>query len=229
MMKAHVLQHVSFEGLGGIGPWLTERKAAIGYTRFFDTATLPSPLGLDLIIIMGGPMSVNDEAELPWLRDEKHFIREAVQAGVPVLGVCLGAQLIASALGARISQNVQKEIGWFPLNAEPTDGDSFNFPKQFTAFHWHGETFDLPPGAVHLARSAASANQAFQVGRRTLGLQFHLVTTPEGARALLENCRAELQPAPYIQTEAEILSAHAAIYAETNALLGRLLDYLTGE
>jgi GMP synthase-like glutamine amidotransferase len=229
LMKAHVLQHVPFEGLGGIVPWLTARKAEVGCTRFFESTTLPAPLGLDLIIIMGGPMSVNDEAELPWLREEKHFIREAVQAGVPVFGVCLGAQLIASALGARVYRNAQKEIGWFPVNAEPTDVAFFHFPKLFTAFHWHGETFDLPPGAVHLARSAACTHQAFQVGRRTLGLQFHLETTPESVRALLENCRAELRPAPYIQTEGEILSARATIFTETNALLGQVLDYLTGE
>jgi GMP synthase-like glutamine amidotransferase len=228
-MKVHVLQHVSFEGLGGIGGWLAIQKAEVGSTRFFENARLPSLRGLDLIIVMGGPMSVNDEAELPWLRAEKQFIREAVQTGLPVLGVCLGAQLIASALGAPVYRNPHKEIGWFPVAKEPVDGDWFLFPARITVFHWHGETFDLPPGAVRLARSAACANQAFQIGRRVLGLQFHLETTPESAHTLVENCRDELRPGPFVQTEAALLAAPASAYATINALLHDVLDYLTAK
>lgn len=226
-MKVHVLQHASFEGLAGISSWLTERKAIISTTRFFEDPTLPSLQGLGLIIAMGGPMSVNDEAELPWLRDEKRFIQQAVHSGVPVLGVCLGAQLIASALGARVYPSTQKEIGWFPVTAAPADGDWFRFPDKLEVFHWHGETFDLPPGATHLARSAACKHQAFQVGRRTLALQFHLEVTPETVRAFTENCGNELAPAPYVQSEAEMLNAPASTYAEINAQLTRALNYLT--
>jgi GMP synthase-like glutamine amidotransferase len=164
-MNVHVLQHASFEGLGGVAPLLAARKAKITTTRFFDSArppALPPLQGLDLVVAMGGPMSVNNEAELPWLVDEKRFIRDAVQRGTPVLGVCLGSQLIASALGARVYRNAQKEIGWFPVEAVPTsgDGNQFVFPEKLNVFHWHGETFDLPPGAIHLARSAACKHQA---------------------------------------------------------------------
>jgi GMP synthase-like glutamine amidotransferase len=226
-MKVHVLQHAPFEGLAGIAPWLAERQAIISTTRFFENPTLPSLQGLDLIIAMGGPMSVNDEAELPWLRDEKRFIREAMQSGVPVLGVCLGSQLIASALGARVYPNTQKEIGWFPVEAMPADGNWFRFPDKLQVFHWHGETFDLPPGAVHLARSAACKHQAFQVGRRTLALQFHLEVTPESVRAFAENCGNELAPAPYVQSEAEMLAAPSTAYQTVNAWMRRTLDYLT--
>jgi GMP synthase-like glutamine amidotransferase len=228
-MKVHVLQHAPFEGLAGIGLWLAERNAVISTTRFFENTALPLVAGLDLIIAMGGPMSVNDEAELPWLRDEKRFIREAVQSGVRVLGVCLGAQLIASALGARVYPNAQKEIGWFPIEAMPTDGDWFRFPKELQVFHWHGETFDLPPGATHLARSTACSHQAFQVGRRTLALQFHLEVTPETVRAFTDNCGDELRPAPYIQSEAEMLAAPSAAYQAVNAWMRLALDYLTQE
>ncbi|MBK9990281.1 MAG: gamma-glutamyl-gamma-aminobutyrate hydrolase family protein [Verrucomicrobia bacterium] len=225
-MNVHVLQHAPFEGLAGIAPSLTQRQAVISTTRFFENASLPPLRGLDLIIAMGGPMSVNDEAELPWLREEKRFIREAVQSGVPVLGVCLGSQLIASALGARVYQNKHKEIGWFPIEAVSADGDRFRFPEKLQVFHWHGETFDLPTGAVQLARSAACENQAFQFGRRTLALQCHLEVTPEAVRAFVDNCGDELRPAPYIQTSAEILAAPAATYAEINAWMSRAIDYL---
>ena len=156
-MKARVLQHVPFEDIGSMRGWLAARDASINYTRFFDAgAVLPGLKDVDLIIAMGGPMSVNDESRLPWLRAEKQFLRDAVARGVPVIGVCLGAQLIASALGARVRPNRCREIGWFDIEAVAGGGgDQFAFPDRVKVFHWHGETFDLPPGAIHLARSAA--------------------------------------------------------------------------
>lgn len=160
-MNVHILQHVPFEGIGSMEPWLRARSANINSTRFFEPWTLPDVNGLDLIIAMGGPMSVNDEAGLPWLVAEKQFIRAAIQQGVPVLGICLGAQLIASALGARVYAGKQREIGWFDIEAVPQAGGSFTFPKTATVFHWHGETFDLPARAIHLARSAACEHQTF--------------------------------------------------------------------
>jgi GMP synthase-like glutamine amidotransferase len=172
----------------------------VSYTRFFDDPALPQLNGLDLVIAMGGPMSVNDESTLPWLLSEKRFIRSAVERGIPVLGVCLGAQLVASALGARVYRNAQKEIGWFSIEGTPSTPNTFRFPEKCIAFHWHGETFSLPPGAVRLAKSVACENQAFQIAH-VIGLQFHLETTPESARALLDHCGDELVPGPYVQTE----------------------------
>lgn len=226
-MRAHVLQHVPFEDIGSMALWLAERKADVTYTRFFENAALPSLNGIDLIIVMGGPMSVNDESTLSWLQPEKQFVREAVVKGVPVLGVCLGAQLIADALGARVYPNTQKEIGWFPIEATSTDPNAFRFPEKCTVFHWHGETFDLPSGAARLAKSAACENQAFQIGEHVIGLQFHLETTPESARSILDNCSDELTPGPYVQTEAELRGVKSAAYSEINRLMNEVLSYIT--
>ena len=226
-MKVQVLQHVPFEGLGSIETWLSARDAVVQYTRFYQSPVLPDLRALDLVIAMGGPMSVNDEREYPWLKQEKAFIKEAVGRGLPVLGVCLGAQMIASALGARVFANAHKEIGWFPIQAVSADSDAFRFPPRTTVFHWHGETFDLPQGAVHLARSHACENQAFQIGRNVIGLQFHLETTPETAVQLIQHCRNELVEGEYIQTENDLRAVPDAAYREINNLMGDVLAYIT--
>lgn len=227
-MNVQVLQHVPFEDAASIEPWLLSRGASIRHTRFFTSWTLPDPRSVDLVIAMGGPMSVNDEAELNWLAPEKEFLRQAIQRGVSVLGICLGAQLLASALGARVHPSGRKEIGWFDIEAVPSPGEGFRFPARALAFHWHGETFDLPDGAVHLARSAACQNQAFQFGTKVIGLQFHLETTPESAASLMAHCGDELVDGEFIQSAAELRAAPPARYAQANALMGEVLAYLTG-
>ena len=196
-------------------------------TRFFETGELPGINEIDLLIIMGGPMSVNDENELPWLIREKRFICDAIDNGKPVLGICLGAQLIASAMGAKIFPNAFKEIGWFPIQGiSSIDSSAFRFPASAEVFHWHGETFDLPTGAILLARSEGCENQAFQIGKSVIGLQFHLETTPESARELVSNCRDELVAGEYIQTEQDILSAPQERYRTINSLMSDILQYL---
>ncbi|GIW56690.1 MAG: amidotransferase [Nitrospiraceae bacterium] len=226
-MRAHYFQHVAFEGLGSIETWLRAAGCEITGTRFFESADLPALDEVEFLIVMGGPMSVHDDAEYPWLVQEKQFIRSCILAGKPVLGVCLGAQLIAHALGAKVYRHHTKEIGWFPVQAVPTSGEVFRFPPSVEVFHWHGETFDLPPGAMLLARSEACAHQAFQIGRSVIGLQFHLETTPELARQMIAHCRAELVPSRYVQSEAEILSAPPQRYREANKLMAKVLRYLT--
>ena len=225
-MKVHVLQHVPFEGIGSMERWLVKRGASVQHTRFFESAELPDPSQCDLVIAMGGPMSVNDEQEHPWLVPEKAFIRQAIRLGLPVVGICLGAQLIASALGARVYPGRHREIGWFPLETADTGGDVFRLPSGVPVFHWHGETFDLPSGAVHLAKSEACENQAFQIGRNVVGLQFHLETTPESAALILEHCGDELVPGDYVQTEAKIREASEAACAEINRVMDELLSYV---
>ncbi len=225
-MKAQVLQHVGFEGLGSISQWLVDQKAIIAYTRFFEADPLPPPGSADMIIVMGGPMSANDEEKFPWLKSEKQFIRDAIILGIPVLGICLGAQLIASAMGAAVFRNPVKEIGWFPVRSTPTAEGCFELPKEFMPFHWHGETFELPAGAVRLAKSDACENQAFQINRNVLGLQFHLETTFESASAILENCRAEIVQGPYIQSEIELCSVPLSSYQAINSVMNNILSYL---
>ena len=225
-MKVHVLQHVPFESLGSIEPWLVKRGADIRYTRFFARDPLPNLHAVDLLVVMGGPMSVNDEAEFPWLRLEKQTIREAVARNIRILGVCLGAQLIASALKSRVYPNPAKEIGWFPIEGVHEGEGVFRFQSQCTVFHWHGETFDLPQGAVRLARSRGCENQAFQLNRHVIGLQFHLEMTPEGVRSIVESCRHELVPGSYIQSAKRMLHTSSRRYRAINQLMSDVLEYL---
>lgn len=172
-MKAAILSHDRAEPAGLFDGLLAARAVPGETVRLEETNELPGWTSNAVLILMGGPMSVNDESPYPWLREEKSLIRDAVAAGRPVLGVCLGAQLIASALGARVYPST-REIGWTTLAGLP--GNPL-FPETFTAFELHGETFDLPAGSRLLATGEAVPHQAFSVGS-ALGLQFHLEATP---------------------------------------------------
>ncbi|HSC86737.1 MAG TPA: type 1 glutamine amidotransferase [Polyangiaceae bacterium] len=224
-MRIHVLQHVPFETPAAIEYWLQARGARVSTTRFFEDASLPALDDIDGVIALGGPMSVNDEAELPWLVAEKAFVRQAVAAGKGVLGLCLGAQLIASAHGAAVRPGPHKEVGWFPIEGLRNEG-GFEFPPALTVFHWHGETFELPVGARHLARSAGCENQAFQLGARTVGLQFHLEMLEPNIERLVENCREDLTPGRYVSHEGDMLADYLRYGPDAGIWLNRLLDYL---
>jgi GMP synthase-like glutamine amidotransferase len=226
-MNAHYLQHVPFEGLGSIRSWLEEAGYHISSTLFFQSQELPSPEAVDVLVVMGGPMSVHDERIHPWLAAEKRFIRAMIDSGKPVLGICLGAQLIACAMGAGVYPNPVKEIGWFPIEGcRPPERGIFHFPPSVDVFHWHGDTFDLPEGAYHLAQSRACKNQAFQIGRSVIGLQFHLEMTPPGIVELVRHCRNELVPSSFVQPEREILSTDPEKCRQTNQLMDRVLTFL---
>jgi GMP synthase-like glutamine amidotransferase len=225
-IHVHILQHVPFEGPGSIIPWLVNNNVTCSYCRLYEGNSLPNPADADLLIVMGGPMSVNDDASYPWLKAEKECIKNAIQQKVPVLGICLGAQLIASALGAKVYPNPQKEIGWFPIFADTVAGREFQFPPETTVFHWHGETFELPEGAVRLASNKVCSNQAFQVGTHTIGLQFHLETTPTALDLMITHCKNELVTGEYIQTEQTLREVPEQTYTAVNTLMGAVLDYL---
>lgn len=225
-MLAHILRHVPFELAGNIDDWLRSQNATVTETHFWESYSLPHAGDLDLLVILGGPMSANDETMLPWLVEEKMFIRDAIAYGVPTLGICLGSQLIASAHGARVYKNKFAEHGWFDVEGIAPPKSEFAFPKKFAPFHSHGETFDLPPGAVHLARSHGCEHQAFQIGERCLGLQFHLESTIQSASAIVEECGAEFGVGPYVMTKTEMRRARKD-YGESRRVMFDVLDYLT--
>lgn len=226
-MRAHFLQHVPFEGLGSIGPWLEARGAEVTASRLHAGEDLPHVDDFDWLIAMGGPMGANDDDRFPWLAPERALLADAVAADKVVLGVCLGAQVLARALGAEVFKNAQPEIGWYPVEAVP-GGAEPPFGSPIDAFHWHGDTFALPPGTVPLARSEACAHQAFALGRRVVGLQFHLEMTPAGVRALVQACRDEIRAAPWVQSEREILGSHER-FDLINRAMASTLDWLDGE
>lgn len=219
-MKIHWLQHVPFEGLGCIGPWLAANGHTVTCTRFWNNDRLPDADCVDGLIVMGGPMGVYDEALYPWLAAEKTFIKKIIAQNKPVLGICLGAQLIAEVLGAKVWKNRQREIGFFPV----TGAGKF-FPAEFTPFHWHGDTFGIPPGAKHLASSKATENQAFIYKNHVLALQFHLETTEESLMSLYENGRDEITAGPFMQTLDE-MRRHFHVLGNANALMHGLLARL---
>ena len=208
-MRLHYIQHVPFEGIANIQGWAENQGCRISGTHLYRLGKLPSPDDLDWLVVMGGPMNIYEEKEYPWLAAEKKFIGTAIEKGKIVLGICLGAQLIADVLGGRVVRNRYKEIGWFPVSLKPEGLASApfrGFPDEFPALHWHGDTFSLPSGAAMLAESEACPSQAFSSnGGRVLALQFHLESSVESVRALIQNCSDELVDAAYIQRADDIL------------------------
>ncbi len=225
-MKLHCLQHVPFEGLGAIELWALERGFEISYTALWDNPAFPDIKDFDWLVIMGGPMNVDEENLYPWLREEKKFIERAIKADKKVLGVCLGAQLIARVLGAHVIKNPFKEIGWLPvtLTEEARHSRLFqDLPPELTVFHWHGDTFELPKGAVRMAESQACLNQAFIYKNNVVGLQFHLESTPESVGLLMDHCADEMVPGPYIQSRDEVLNGREH-YKQIFSALSKILN-----
>lgn len=204
-MNIHFIQHVSFEHPGYLLQLAKQHGYNISFTKIFEQVNFPSINDIDMLVIMGGPMGVYEEEKYSWITEEKQFIRSVIDAGKKVWGVCLGSQMVAAALDARVYPHTEQEIGWWPiqvLNGNPvTDG----LPAAFITFHWHGDTFDLPAGATHLFKTDACTNQGFIFDNRVIALQFHVEATEDLITGMLTHAGGELQPAAYIQTNEQII------------------------
>lgn len=227
-MNVHILQHAAFEGPACISDWCSNARLTLTKTHLYQGDTLPDTDQVDMLIVLGGPMSVTETHKYAWMKDELRFINECITQDKTVLGICLGAQLIARCLGATVTPSQNKEIGWFECQRHIALADhplARILPEHFPAFHWHGETFSLPDGAAPLASSAACANQGFIYKNNVLALQFHLETSFGAATLLIKNSFDDLTEGPYIQSEENMLSKPER-FDQGQQRMYQLLDYL---
>lgn len=234
-MKIHCLQHLKNDTLGNIGVWIDKKEYKLTRTLLYEDALFPAPEEFDLLLIMGGTMSVYQEDEYPWLKPEREFVRKTIEAGKPVLGSCFGAQMIAEVLGGKVTKNRYKEIGWhmvWPIEEKIEQSPrelkgskllSCMFPE-FTGFMWHGDTFEVPDGAVKLLESEACANQGFIYNGKVLGLQFHPEANRQWVRNLIRDSGHDLVSGKYIQSEKEILGQESFFDSSRN-LAFSLMDW----
>ncbi|MEI8085018.1 MAG: type 1 glutamine amidotransferase [Paludibacter sp.] len=227
-LSIHALFHVPFEGLGCIEQWIGKNGHDITFTNLYTDYQLPNPDSIDWLIVMGGPMGVYDELIFPWLIEEKEFIRQVISKGKTVIGICLGSQLIAEVLGAKVYPNKQKEIGWYDVkiaNSAKKLSAFSEFESNFPAFHWHGDTYDLPKESKHLFSSDVCINQGFLVNDNVLGLQFHFEVTAQSLVQMLEYGADELIESETIQSAKRILEQKELIVSN-NLKMFQILDYL---
>ncbi|MFO7369844.1 MAG: type 1 glutamine amidotransferase [Bacteroidales bacterium] len=230
-LRIHIFQHVSFEGPAAIKVWAEKNGHLLSYTRFYNNEKIPEPDEIDWLIVMGGPMGVYDQLQYPWLKTEIDFIHKAIVRSKVVIGICLGAQLIASALGARVYRGPLPEIGWFPIKidrkAAALNGLDF-LPPETVVFHWHQDTFEIPDQAVALASSEAFPNQAFIYGQYVLALQFHFEMNYPALENMINHGDNELVAGKWVQTAPEILDRMPLI-VENNTRLFQLLDVMANK
>ncbi len=222
-----VLQHIECEDLGTIADVMSDKGIGHKYVRLFDGETVPTdPADYSGIIILGGPMNVYEEDVYPYLKDEDILIKKAIHNDMPMLGICLGGQLIAKAAGAGVRKGEKKEIGWYKLKLtkESSSDQVFNIlPQELNVFQWHGDTFDIPEGAVRLAGSELFPNQAYRLGSRIYGLQFHLEVTREMIHQWISEYSDELSTLDYINTS-RIISETPAYIENLNRCAGLFFD-----
>lgn len=227
-MHIHCFLHVAFETPGTILEWAGLNGYTITYTRFQEESySLPAHSAIDALLIMGGPMNVDETDTYPWLIPEKDFIRAAIEKGKKVMGICLGAQLIAGALGQKVYKGKEKEIGFLPITfTEEALQLPFcsHYPREYTLFHWHGDTFDLPDNAILLASTEACVNQAFLIGHHVLGLQFHPEMNETTIEQMLLHDGGELEEkGPFIQSK-EMIRRQYPFLENNRKDLFRLLE-----
>lgn len=231
-MRIHCLQHLKNDTLGNIGTWIARKGHKLTKTMLFEDSHFPDPDEFDLLLIMGGTMSVYQEEEYPWLKPEKKFVRTVLESGNPMFGSCFGGQIIADVLGGKITRNQYKEIGWHTVRSiegeDQKDVRNLRLPScmypEFTGFMWHGDTFEIPIGAMKLFESEACPNQGFVYNGNVLGLQFHPEADRQWIRNLIKTSGHELVPGKYIQSEKDIYSQENYFESSTN-LAFSLMDW----
>jgi GMP synthase (glutamine-hydrolysing) len=229
-MKIRVLQNASHEGPAHILTWAKSRGHTIDVTRMYHSSDVPRLDDFDWLIIMGGPMGVHDEIQCPWLVHEKSLIESAIAGDKIVMGVCLGAQLIAQVLGARVYKSSHAERGWstLSLTREAESSRLFScFPKEFTAFVWHDDVFDLPAGATHLVSNKACPYHAFEYGK-VVGLQFHLEVTSDSIRAIMDHSFYKGISGSYVQDRKQIEQGMDGV-DNIHSLMDIVLDGIDGK
>lgn len=235
-LKVHYFQHIAGEGFGSCHDYLKSLGAQISATEFFalpidlplEIEALPHVEDVDLLMIMGGPMSVNDEANFPWLKMEKRWIRRYLSLAKPAIGLCLGGQLIAHALGANVGRNSEQELGWSSVKRSTTiSKDYFQMPHEIEVLQWHSETFEIPKGAVRLAENEVCSNQIYQIGKNVLGFQFHPEITPHVLSSFIEYEEYEQQFPEKFPAQVGILrKSKQEQFLPGNLLLNSAIDYV---
>ena len=231
-MRLLLLQHDPLDGPGALTAWAAEHGHSVVICLICQGESLPPLDSFDLLVSLGGPMGAYEEEKHLWLVTEKEYLREAVAEGKKILGLCLGCQLLADALGGRAFRHTCKEFGWQPIELLEAGRDWFGEDGGFYAFQWHGDTYSLPPGAVQLARNNAAEQQAFLMeapsGGRVLGLQFHLEWTETMAREALAEPDIAPPPSPSVQTPEEIL-LDLSLFDAAQSRFFRLMDKLVAD
>ncbi|MCE0522920.1 MAG: type 1 glutamine amidotransferase [Methylacidiphilales bacterium] len=223
-MKISVLQHAAYEGPGEIAAWAALYDHPVSVHHLYRGDPLPPLDAFDLLVVMGGEMNIYQYRDWPWLKPESAFIASALARGKRAVGICLGAQFLADALGSRVFQNAEHELGWFPVDWTKEARAAFPaLPAASTVLHWHGDTFGLPEGATRLAASEGCPEQGFLIPNKCLALQFHLEVDPSLVKQYVES-QGVWPKGPYVQTGKTILN-EADSPCETNRrLLHGLLD-----
>lgn len=247
MRRALIFQHTATEGPERIAVLLGARGVACDVRALYRGDPLPQdPTPNELVVVMGGPMGVGDlgDARYPFLEPELRFLRQAVALDVPVLGICLGSQLLAAAAGARVYPNVRPgpggdpapelEVGWGPVDFIGASSEPLlaGVGSRALVLHWHGDTFDLPAGAVHLGSTALCRHQAFRLGRRQVGFQFHCELEAETIAIWAREDEAFVRMANGADGQARILADTDRHYAAArpiwDRLLGNAIDLVLG-
>jgi GMP synthase-like glutamine amidotransferase len=228
-VKIAIAQHAAFEGPGEIADWALQRGHSVSICHLYRGDPLPALEAFDLLAVMGGEMNIYQYRDWPWLEPESAFIAAALAAGKKVVGICLGAQLIADALGARVVQSAHVELGWLPVVWTEEARAAFpGLPASATVLQWHGDMFRLPPGATRLASSEACSEQGYVIKNKCLGLQFHLEVDPSLVKQFIAS-QDEWPTGRYVQSPEAIQAKAAGHCAENRVLLYGMLDQFCGE